>query len=91
MVDRFERMSMVREPAGGSRVQPQHLSWISSAKLELEQVGKQTVATKPRPLRVDCRNKGVCVLELVQDALTSGAASQEVGERPVDPLEDRRP
>src|SRR5690349_14082701 len=81
---------MTREPVGGRGVQYQDLAWFSPAKVELEHVRKQAVATKPGPLGVDRGDEGVGFFELMQDALTSGAAGEEVGQRPVDPLEDRR-
>ena len=49
------------------------------------------VIAKPRTARVERDDERVRAFELLKNALGTRASGEQIGERPVDPLEDRRP
>ena len=87
--DGLDHVAVLREPPGGPPVQRRHVLGQRPAQLQPEQVREQVVVAEPGPLGVQGHDERVRVLELEQDPFRAGTAGQEVGQLPVDPVEQR--
>jgi hypothetical protein len=70
-----------------STVQRRDFLGQRAAQLQPQEVAEQVVVAKPRALGVERHYKGVRVLQLQQDPFRAGAASQQIRELTVDPIE----
>ena len=86
--DRLHRVPVHREPGGGGLVQRGDLLRSGATQLQLQQVGEQVVVAEPRPPRIQRHHERVRLLQVLQHPLPAAAPGQQVGQLPVDPVQD---
>jgi hypothetical protein len=74
---------------GGPMMEVRNLIAEPSAELQTQKIRQQLVVAKPRALRVERHDERVGVLKLQQQLLRARAASQQVGEFTVQPVDKR--
>ena len=90
MPDRVDDLPVLLIPRGRGPVERGDGGRLGPAQLQAQEVGEEVVVAEPRPLGVERDDERVRLLEREQDPLGAGAPEQGVGQRTVDPLEDRR-
>ena len=75
------------EPPGRPPVQRRHLFRQPPAQFQPQQISEQVVVPKPRPFGVQRYHERVRVLQAQQDPFRTWAASQQIGQVTIDPVE----
>ena len=86
--DRLQRVPVAGEPPGGGPVQPGDLAGRGAPQLQLQEGGEHLVVAEPRPPRVQRHHERVRLFQVLQDSLPAPVSGQQVGQFPVDPLQD---
>jgi hypothetical protein len=86
MPDGVGHLALPEEPSGGLPVQGRHLFGQRPAQFQPEEVREQVVVAEPGPPGVQRDHERVRVLQVQQDPLRAGAASQQIGQLAVDPV-----